>query len=81
MVSHLLTDKELELVIEVLEQESQKLSTETRRTDARTLRKEIRERERTVDRIVERLREVKAGDYSADLRVESGKDANAATID
>lgn len=66
MVGHLLTDMELDLVIEVLERESQKLSTEARRTDARTLRKEIRERERAVDRIVERLREVKSGEYSAD---------------
>lgn len=65
VVGHFLTDSELDLVIDLLQAESKRLSVETRRTDARGLRKEIRERERTVDRIVERFREIRAGSLSA----------------
>lgn len=64
MLGHLLTDKESALLIELLEAESQRLAIESRRTDARGLRKEIRERLRSVDRLVERLREVRAGDLT-----------------
>jgi len=64
MINHLLTDKELELLTELLENESKKLMRETRHIDARSVRKEVRQRLRTIDRLVERFQEVKAGDYA-----------------
>ena len=63
MLANLLTDKETDLLIEVLQAESQRLMIEARRTDAMAMRKAIRERLRTVDRIVERFAEVRAGTY------------------
>ncbi len=65
MIDHVLTDKELETVLELLESESKRLTVETRRTDARELRKQIRERERVIDRLIERFHEMKAGDLTA----------------
>ena len=65
MVGHILTDKELDLMLELLQTESTRLAIEARRTDGLTLRKEIRERLRSVDRISERLVEIRTGDYKA----------------
>lgn len=65
MIGHVLTDRELAVLVELLENESQKLAIDARRTDAPNVRKEIRERQRTVDRLIERLQEIKAGDYTA----------------
>ena len=61
MINHLLTDKVLELVTELLKNESEKLMRETRHIDARSAREELRERLRTVDRLIERFSEIKAG--------------------
>ena len=63
MIDHLLTDKELELVLQLLEAESKRLAVDARRTDAHAMHEQIRERQRAVDRISERLQELKAGDY------------------
>lgn len=65
MVSQVMTDKELDLLTELLEAEAQKLMVETRHTDSREMKKEVRERLRIVDRLVERFKEIKAGDYAA----------------
>jgi hypothetical protein len=65
MVGHLLTDKELELLVELLEADSRRLAVEARRTDARAMRKELRERLRVVDRLIERFRELQAGELKA----------------
>jgi hypothetical protein len=64
MIGHLLTDKELALLIEILENESKELSVESRHSATQEMKKDVRERLRTVDRIIERLREVKVGDYA-----------------
>ena len=61
MLSHVLTDNECDLVIELLTAESEKIMRETRHTDARQMREELRERLRTCDRLTERFREIKAG--------------------
>lgn len=61
MLSHVLTDKECDFVIGVLTAESEKLMLETRHTDARQIREDMREQLRTCDRLVERFREIKAG--------------------
>jgi len=61
MLNHLLTEKELALVVELLQNESEKLMRETRHTDVRAAREELRERLRMVDRLVERFNEIKAG--------------------
>jgi len=63
MIDHLLTDKELELVFEVLQAESKRLSVDERRADTHAMKKDLRERQRAVDRITERLQEIRAGDY------------------
>jgi len=63
MIDHLLTDKELELVLEVLQAESKRLSVDERRADTHAMKKDLRERQRAVDRITERLQEIRAGDY------------------
>jgi DNA-binding protein H-NS len=65
MIGHLLTDKEVQFLVELLEVESKRVAVEARRTDAHVMHKEIRERQRTIDRIAERLQEVQAGDYKA----------------
>jgi len=65
MIDHMLTDKEFELVLEVLQAESNRLAVEERRTDAHAMKKDLRERQRAVDRIAERLQELHAGDYKA----------------
>lgn len=64
MIDHLLTDKELDLVLELLEAESRRLLTTTRHTDTRSMRQSIQKRERTVDRLIERFHEIKVGDYN-----------------
>ncbi len=61
MLNHLLTDKEVDFVIELLTAESEKIMRETRHTDARQMREDMRDRMRTADRLVERFREIKAG--------------------
>jgi hypothetical protein len=65
MIDPLLTDHETDLVIELLEAESTKLMRETRHTDSRQMREEMQERLRTCDRLVERFRQVKAGETTA----------------
>jgi hypothetical protein len=50
MISHLLTDQETDLVIELLETESTKLMRETRHTDSRQMREEMQERLRPLPR-------------------------------
>jgi len=61
MLSHVLTAKELDFVIELLEAESSKIIRSTRHDDALSLREDARERIRTCDRLAERFREFKEG--------------------
>jgi len=56
MIDHLLTDGEVELVIEVLDAEHKRLLPEVRHTDSRVLRRQLVGRTRAVERIVERLK-------------------------
>ena len=61
MLGQLLTDQELDLLIELLENDSQRLSVTIRRTDAHKMHDELRNRQRTIDRLIEQFREVRAG--------------------
>lgn len=56
MIDHLLTDGEVELVIEVLDAEHKRLLPEVRHTDSRLLRRQLVGRARALERIVERLK-------------------------
>ena len=51
----ILTQKESELLQELLESDRRKMLPEIRRTDAHAMRDELNRRLRTVDRLVERL--------------------------
>ena len=50
------TQRELQLVVEVLEAESRQLPSEIHHTDSRQMRSDLRNRRRTVERLIERLR-------------------------
>lgn len=50
-----LTEQERQLLLEVLTSKQRQLSVETRRTESFHMHDEMRERVRTVDRLVERL--------------------------
>ena len=52
-----LTEQERDLLLEILERQQRELSLETRRTESIRMHEEMRERVRTVDRLVERLTE------------------------
>ena len=56
MIDHLLTDEELELLIEVLDAEHKRLLPEVRHTDSRVLRRQLVGRARALERIIERLK-------------------------
>ena len=57
MIADLLTNQEMELMIEVLDAEHKRLLPEIHHTDARSMRKELVERTRAIERIVERFKE------------------------
>ena len=50
-----LTEQERQLLLEVLTSKQRQLSVETRRTESFHMHDEMRERVRTVDRLIERL--------------------------
>jgi hypothetical protein len=50
-----LTDQEREFLLEVLRAKERNLCTETRRTESFHLHQELREEQRVVDRLLERL--------------------------
>ena len=50
-----LTEQERQLLLEVLEETQRKLNVETRRTESFEMHHDMRERVRTVDRLIERL--------------------------
>jgi hypothetical protein len=52
-----LTEQERHFLLEVLEAKQRELSLETRRTESFHMHEEMRERVRTVDRLIERLAE------------------------
>ena len=53
-----LTDQEAQLLVESLESQHRELLPEIRHTDTSRLRGELRGRLRTIDRLIERLRDV-----------------------
>jgi len=55
-----LTEHERHLLLEILEAKQRDLSLETRRTESFRMHGEMRERLRTVDRLIERLTETKS---------------------
>lgn len=58
MQEFMLTDKETTVLIELLRAEEHTLEPEIRRTDAREMKAQLRERLRTVDRLIERFEEL-----------------------
>ena len=50
-----LTEKERQLLLEILQAKQRELAVETRRTESFRMHDEMRERIRTVDRMIERL--------------------------
>jgi SPX domain protein involved in polyphosphate accumulation len=58
MQEFMLTDKEAHVLIEMLRAEERTLEPEIRRTDSRAMKKQLRERLRTVDRLIERFEEL-----------------------
>ena len=66
----ILTQKESELLQELLESDRRKMLPEIRRTDAHAMRDELNRRLRTVDRLVERLHHPE--DEPAAATVEAG---------
>jgi DNA-binding MarR family transcriptional regulator len=58
MQEFMLTDKETQVLIELLRAEERTLEPEIRRTDSRDMKKQLRERLRTVDRLIERFEEL-----------------------
>jgi hypothetical protein len=64
MIDHVLTDKELQLVLELLENERKQLLPETRHTDTRSMREALKARLQALDRLIERFHEIQAGNYS-----------------
>lgn len=70
MFDHLFTDKEAELILELLKAEAQTVSTEARRTGTPAVRKELDERYRNVKRLTQRFQDLRAGVYG-------GQDAQA----
>jgi hypothetical protein len=55
-----LTEQERHFLLEVLEAKQRELSMETRRTESFHMHDEMRERVRTVDRLIERLAEARS---------------------
>lgn len=65
MFDHLFTDKEADLILELLQAEAQTVNTEARRTDTPAVRKELHERLRTTKRLIQRLADLRAGVYGS----------------
>jgi len=63
MFDHLFTDKEAELILELLQAEAQTVTTEARHTDTASVRKELHERLRTTKRLIQRFGDLRAGVY------------------
>ena len=68
MIDGILTNKELELLLEILEVERRHLLPEIRHTDTRGMRAELQVRLRTIDRLVERF-----GEKLAELQRAAGE--------
>ena len=66
----ILTQKEAELLRDLLESDRQKMLPEIRRTDAHAMREELNRRLRTMDRLIERLHH--PGDEPAAAAVKAG---------
>ena len=58
MQEFMLTEKETAVLLELLRAEARTLEPEIRRTDAREMKKRLRERLRTIDRLIERFDEL-----------------------
>jgi hypothetical protein len=71
MLARVLTEKELELVLGVLEAESDGTAIETRRSYSIAMTKELRSRLRALNRVIERLHEFQAGYLKADVKPSS----------
>jgi hypothetical protein len=65
MLARLLTDKELTLVLNVLQVESERTAVETRRSYSSEMTKELRSRLRALNRLVERFQEFQTGELKA----------------
>ena len=64
MMNQQLTEQDIELLIELLDDESIRLLRETRHTDARAMRAEMHARLTAVDRLLEQFRAVQTGHHA-----------------
>jgi hypothetical protein len=60
MIANLVTDKDFDLLLELLESERNNLRTEMHHTDAMKLKEELGERYRMIERLIERFRSLQA---------------------
>ncbi len=57
MIEHVMTNRELELLIQLLDTEAQRLPQEIHHTDAWEFKKELQKRLQTIERLTERFRQ------------------------
>jgi hypothetical protein len=55
MIDNLITNQELELLLEIVESERRRLLPEIRHTDTRLMRTDLQLRLRTIERLIERF--------------------------
>lgn len=60
MIDHLMTDKEVDLLLQVLTAEHNRILSEIHHTDSRMMRRDLVERARTLERLIERFRQKEA---------------------
>ena len=66
MIDGILTNNELGLLIELLEAEHRRLLPEIHHTDSRAMRKDLVERARSIERIVERFKQKQEENHPAE---------------
>ena len=64
MLEHVLNDRELDLLLEVLESDRRRLEVELTHTDARKLRLELNHRIHEIERLIQHFRQVREGALS-----------------
>jgi hypothetical protein len=65
MIDRLMTDTEVEVLLQVLDAEYRRTLPEIHHTDSRMLRRELVERARILERLIERFRQTNADARSA----------------
>jgi hypothetical protein len=64
MIDQLMTDKEVELLLQVLTAEHNRILPEIHHTDSRMMRRDLVERARILERLIERFRQAEASAHT-----------------